>query len=202
MDRTKTVKNRENTYDIITIILHWTVAIMTVNQFVLAFFPTMFRGTVAVHETVGLTLASVVVLRLVWRLTLGRKTSNSDGDPLILRIGAKLTHVALYGLLLIIPMLGWAYSDAMMNTVHFYGLPVPVLVDYDRAFASQLFWWKTTLSYGLLALLLGHAGMAIVYHHFFRRDQVLRSMLPPLPAGAVKALDQPEPENAILQTNR
>lgn len=175
---------------------------MTVNQFVLAFFPTMFRGTVAVHETVGLTLAIVVVLRLLWRLTLGRNTINNENEPLVMRIGAKLTHWVTYALLITVPLLGWAYSDAMMNSVHFYGLEVPILVDYDRAFAVQLLWWKTTLSYGLLTLLLGHAAMAIVYHHIFRRDQVLRSMLPPLPVGAVKGIGRPEPENAVLQTNR
>lgn len=38
--------------------------------------------------------------------------------------------------------------------------------------------WKRVVVYSLLALLLVHAGAAIVYHSMIRKDGVLRSMLP------------------------
>lgn len=192
---------RGDKYDGVTIFFHWAVVVMTANQFVIAIFPNLFKGSLALHQTSGLTLAIVVVLRLAWRLTLGRSTSHSEREPLLMRIGANVAHALIYALLIFIPLLGWAYSDAMMNAVHLYGVPLPVLIDYDRALATQILWWKQVLSYGLLMLLLGHATMAVGYHHVLRRDRVLQSMLPAEPEWATKAVARTQPRTGALQAN-
>jgi cytochrome b561 len=94
------------------------------------------------------------------------------------RLGAKGAHLALYGLLIVTPMLGWLYQDAKAIDVHFFGLELPMLVYYDRELAMWIYGWKKVAAYGLLALIFLHAVAAIGYHAVLRKDGVLRSMLP------------------------
>jgi cytochrome b561 len=90
----------------------------------------------------------------------------------------------------------------MMHAVHLFGAPLPVLTEYDRALATRILWWKQVLSYGLLTLLLGHATMAVGYHHILRRDRVLQSMLPAESEWATKAVARTRPRNDALRANR
>lgn len=200
----ETIRSRPQdvTRDYVAMILHWAVAIMTTCQFLLIFFPTAIRHSVVIHKTLGMCLGVVVVVAIVWRLTRGWTDADERIKPKLMRIVAKAAHCLIYALLIGIPLLGWAYCDAMMTTVEFFGLPVPVIVDYDRGLAITLMWWKSVLAYGLLALLAGHAVMAIVYHHFIRRDAVLQSMLPPLPRGTGTALGPTLSASDAVPANR
>ncbi len=188
--------------DYVAMILHWVVAIMTTCQFLLIVFPNTLRHSVAIHKTMGMTLGVVVVLAVVWRLMRGWSDGDQRIEPPWMRIVTKAAHCLIYALLIGIPLLGWAYCDAMMTSLEFYGLPVPVVVDYDRSLAITLLWWKTVLAYGMLALLFGHAIMAIVYHHVIRRDDVLRSMLPLRPRVAGTALGPTLSASDVVPANR
>jgi cytochrome b561 len=169
---------RNDVYDPVTIFLHWTTAILVAIQFFLVLSPVTIRGSTPLHETIGLLILAIVPVRILWRLTLGRRSSAGDGEPLLLRLGAKAAHGAVYALLIVIPLLGWAYSDALSNDTYFFNIELPMMVYYDRALAARIYWWKQVCAYGLLLLLFAHAGAAIAYHHIMRRDGVLRSMLP------------------------
>lgn len=184
MEKPTQGRTREDTYDRVTIIFHWLVVGMTANQFLLALFPGVMKGSLMTHQTVGLSLIVVVVARLIWRMTAGRSPVGVNDASLVTRIAAKLTQFAMYALLIVIPVLGWAYSDAMVNPVPFFGISLPMLSYHDRALAAELYWWKTVLSYSLLTLIFAHAAAAILYHRLVRRDGVLQSMLPQRPVVA------------------
>jgi cytochrome b561 len=142
------------------------------------------KGAIVLHKTLGLMMLAIVVLRIVWRLFLGRRTKTSSAEPLLLRLGAKGAHLALYALLIITPMLGWLYQDAKAIDVHVFGLELPMLLYYDRELAMWIYGWKKVAAYSLLALIFLHAVAAIGYHSVLRKDGVLRSMLPGRLRGA------------------
>jgi cytochrome b561 len=167
-------------YDPVTIVFHWTIALVVLAMFLLVLVPGVIKGSVALHKSLGIVILAVVPLRIAWRLLFGRKVQPPAGVPPILRLGATASHLALYALLMIVPMLGWLYQDAKAIDVDLFGTDVdlPMLLYYDHGLAMTIYEWKKIAAYSLLALIGAHAGAAIVYHTMIRRDGVLRSMLP------------------------
>ncbi|WP_431860727.1 cytochrome b [Azospirillum sp.] len=165
-------------YDAVSIAFHWITFLLVLAIFVLALFPGIVKGSIALHKSLGLLLLAVVPLRLAWRLTLGRKPAHDTGDPAILRLAASGAHVALYALLIVTPLLGWLFADTKGMELKFFGADIPALALYDRAFAWMVYAWKQWIAYGLLALIFAHAAAAIGYHAVIRKDGVLRSMMP------------------------
>lgn len=170
--------SRDDVYDSVTIGFHWLTVFLVVSLFLLALFPGVIKGSIALHKTLGLLVMGLVVLRILWRLFLGRRSRAGHAEPLLLRLAAKGAHAALYALLLTVPMLGWLYHDAKGMDLHFLGMEMPMLMYYDREYAMWVFGWKQVVAYTLLGLIVVHAAVAIVYHAYWRKDGVLRSMLP------------------------
>jgi cytochrome b561 len=169
---------RHQTYDSLTIAFHWIIAAMVLLQFVLVLWPGVMKGAVTLHRNLGLLILTLVVLRGAWRLTLGRRSYAAAAEPILLKLAAKASHLTIYALLIVTPLLGWVYLDAKANIVDEMGLELPTLVYYDRGLAKTVYAWKQVAAYALLALIFAHAFAAIVYHSIIRRDGVLNSMLP------------------------
>ena len=84
----------------------------------------------------------------------------------------------LYLLLFLIPLSGWLYSSAAgVPTVYFGVIPLPDLLERNKALAETLKAIHEALNYTLFALVAMHAGAAIK-HQFIDRDDVLARMLP------------------------
>src|ERR1700687_765611 len=95
----------KDVYDTVTIFLHWLITVLVLLMFVLAIWPGVVKGATALHKSIGLLILVLVPIRIGWRLIFGRRTNILDGEPLIVRLGAKGAHIMLYLLLLITPML-------------------------------------------------------------------------------------------------
>lgn len=128
------------------------------------------------HRHLGLLVLGLWAARVLLRLQLG-KWQHSSPQAFAIRMVAAATHAALYALLLALPLLGWALSDAQGKTVNLFGMPLPHLVAADEDLADQLTAWHVDAAWTLLALGIVHAGAAL-WHHFVKRDAVLVSMLP------------------------
>lgn len=131
------------------------------------------------HRSFGFLIFVVMLLRLALRYFL-RVGAIDHGLPFFLVILSKAGHVVLYVLLLAIPLLGWAQSCARGQVVNLFGLiPLPSLplIERNRELAETLATWHETAAWLLLAVVFAHASAAL-WHHFVRRDTVLRSMLP------------------------
>ena len=66
---------------------------------------------VELHKATGLTLLVLVVLRIALRLTLPHPPLPRDIPP-VQRLAAGASHLLLYGLMLAMPLLGWAMLSA------------------------------------------------------------------------------------------
>jgi cytochrome b561 len=90
-----------------------------------------------------------------------------------MRLAAQGSEWALYALLLIQPILGVLYTNAQGDRVNlFYLGRLPALIGRDRALERQLGEVHETVGLVLLGLI------GALYHHFWRRDETLRAMLP------------------------
>lgn len=128
------------------------------------------------HRHVGLFVLALFLARVALRIRLGRVAS-AHRSPWLLRWLATLNHLALYALLLVQPLLGWALSDAQGKPVHLLGVNLPALVTADEDLADALQGWHQLAAWLLLGLILLHVAAAL-WHHFVVRDGVLRRMWP------------------------
>ena len=167
-------------YDRTTMVFHWLTALLVVFQWlgaqVIDWFP---RGPLrvdarSVHIAVGALLAALLVGRILWRLTGGRRLPPPDRG--VLNLVAKGTHAALYALLAAMVLLGlflaWARGDNLFNFV-----AIPRFDPANQSLPHQLQEWHGIVGYLILGLAGAHAAAALV-HRFLWRDGVLGRMLP------------------------
>lgn len=161
--------------------LHWGMAALLLAQGVLGLLAVSWRLSPTKlelfvwHKSLGIALLVLVALRLGWRLLERRPAPPADGSVGERRLAAT-AHAGLYALLFAIPLSGWLIQSASGFPFKVFGwLPLPPLAGRDKALQSL----AETLHLGLLIafglLLLLHIGAAL-YHHFGRRDDVLRGM--------------------------
>lgn len=161
--------------------LHWLTVACVLAVAILALIRDETAGRVARqwllegHRHVGLLILALVLVRIGLRLRLG--TLPRIVHSRLLRLAASLTHAALYATLLAMPLIGWALSNAEDKPVHLFGLTLPTLVADDEDLADRLLVWHQDVAWALLALVALHVAAAL-WHHFVRRDGVLRSMWP------------------------
>src|ERR1700733_6349182 len=103
---------RTESYDGVTISLHWITALLVVILWVIGqTADSLPKGTFqsaywSTHVVLGFTLVFVILYRVGWRVTSGRRLPRVG--PVPLHILAKATHYALYLLLAIVLILGVA----------------------------------------------------------------------------------------------
>lgn len=161
--------------------LHWLLALMLAVSFSIGLYMAdlplspwrlkLFNW----HKWAGITILTLSVLRLLWRLT-HRPPVHLPAPAWQHRL-AHLTHLALYGLFFAVPLVGWAYSSAAGFPVVLFGvLPLPDFVGRDRALAAAIEPWHGRLAWTLAALVILHLAAALK-HQFVDRDGLIGRML-------------------------
>jgi cytochrome b561 len=166
-----------------TILLHWGTVLVIVTAVAAIYLreateDKWLRQTLLdVHRQLGLLVLLGLTLRLAVRYAKGL-ADHAGQMHALLRWAALLTHVALYLMLLALPLLGWAASNAHDIKLNLFGLiPLPNLVKPDTDFADTLDDYHKWAAWGLGCLVLTHA-LAALWHHYVRNDTVLTAMLP------------------------
>lgn len=165
------------------IALHWATLVFIL----LAVGMVFYRETVddkaqrvlliALHKSFGLSVALLAVARLAVRL-LRRPLPPAAGMSSLSRFAAETAHVGLYVLMLALPLIGWGLSSANGKPVSFFGLLIlPPLVEPDEDLGDSFAEYHEAAAWLFLGLVGVHAAAAF-FHHFVRRDHVLRAMLP------------------------
>jgi cytochrome b561 len=131
----------------------------------------------SIHADIGYLILLLMVLRLIWRSVNPTPALPSD-TPRWQRISASVSHWALYGVTILVAMLGWAHSGARdPNYSSFFGLfKVPQFTSPDKAAADAFEGRHIFMAYVLLALIVIHSAAA-VWHHFIKRDRVAARMV-------------------------
>jgi cytochrome b561 len=176
------LKNNDSSYGAIAQLFHWTIVVLIVTQFVLAEkaedLPLSAKvATLAQHKSVGITILALALLRLGWRW-LNPVPPLPPRTPRWQHFAAHGSHILLYALLLIMPLLGWLMSSARNFPVSWFGLFT--LPDFIEPSQGAFKFFRTAhmvLSKVLFVVALLHIAAALK-HHFIDRDDVLRRMLP------------------------
>ncbi len=148
-------------------------------------------ATYALHKSIGLGILALVALRLSWRLYAGTPAPVAGTPRWQARI-AGVTHVALYALLLALPLSGWLLNSAAGFPLQWFGLfNLPALAGRDEALHALAGQAHELLFWALAGLVVLHAAAAL-HHHLFLGDATLARMLP---RGWLRAGAAPESEN-------
>ena len=128
------------------------------------------------HKALGVVILAVVLMRLAYRLIHGAPPDEPTLSGLQ-KLVAHVVHWTLYGLLILIPIIGWI-GVSMFPALGLFGLlKLPALAAPDQATAKWMFEVHAILGRLLLALIALHV-VASLGHHFVLRDGVLRRMWP------------------------
>ena len=164
--------------------LHWATAILVLIAFTLGpggserhVYSSALDPDRQIHETLGLCVLALAVLRVLWRLV------DRQPDPVPtarwLRVAAQAAHVSLYVLLFALPLTAIAGAWLEGHPLTLLGhveLASPVATSHDAGEAIAIL--HTWLGDAIMWLAGVHA-LAAIYHHLVVRDGVLVSMLPP-----------------------
>jgi cytochrome b561 len=174
-----------NRFDRITIILHWSIGL----GIILIAAAEMLRGELPkgnaireglkiAHNPAGTAILALVVVRIAWRLLHPAPRAPSDA-PAWEQRAAAASHLALYSMMLAIPLLGVVFTFARGRPIDFglFQLTYPLNHIVGAAAMKQMRWLHELLGQGVLGLAFIHAAAAL-WHHYIRKDDVLRRMLP------------------------
>ena len=129
------------------------------------------------HKSIGVSILALTVLRLIWRWISPPPALPTDMSATAQNL-ARLGHGALYVAIFVQIAVGLGHSWAANFPVVVFGLfTLPSLVPPDEALKKALTMVHFWGGWVILALIAGHIGAAL-YHHFVRKDAVMRRMLP------------------------
>ncbi len=163
--------------------LHWAMAILLFGLLALGFYmhdlplsPEKLQ-LYSWHKWAGVTAFLLVLVRLAWRVA-HRPPALPASMPKLMQLAAHAGHLALYLLMLAIPLSGWLMSSAKgFQTVWFGVLPIPDLLEKNKELGAQLAEVHEALAILFILTLLAHIGAALK-HHFIDKDDILTRMLP------------------------
>jgi cytochrome b561 len=176
-------------YDPLSRALHWLTAIAVTIAFILGpggFGRLMHQGVdpatrsdIVWHESLGLLVLALTLLRLVW---VALRPGKPHFDmPAWMQASASLAHGLLWALLLALPLTAFLALGSEGHPLTLLGgLRVDQLPWIAGSRLGELADWGEVhgLLGDVLMWLAGAHAAAAIYHHVVKRDGVLASMLP------------------------
>ena len=173
--------NTSNFYGWVSKTFHWAMFFIILGQFWLGgnFKKDAYEGMglSKLHFSTGLLILLLILLRFAWRAK-NPVPEMPEGTGKLQTLAAHGLHILFYVLLIGLPIIGVCIVQAKGGTVSFYGLfDIPRFVAKAESSAdlAELL-HETFAKITFLAILL-HIGMAL-FHHYVKKDNVLRRMLP------------------------
>src|SRR5688572_11058173 len=124
------------------------------------------------HKSFGLIIFGLAVVRAIVRLTKGAPPLEPN-LPAWQRFAAHVSHYALYMLIFLVPLTGWAATSACCRPVNlFWTIPLSLPVPDGEELAKAIFRFHYGFVYTLAAIVAVHVGAAL-QHHFLQRDRTL-----------------------------
>ena len=166
-------------YDRVAATLHWLMAAMIIVIIVIGIggreLSHALGGihTMSVHKSFGITIFFLTLLRLAWRL--GHKPPPLPvTTPVWQQAAAHVVHIALYGFMLVMPILGYMLSSGGPYPLDWFGIAVPKMA-ISKSLADAAHEAHETGGWLVAALVVGHIGAAL-WHHYVQRDGLLVRM--------------------------
>lgn len=171
-------KSTSERYGTVAVIIHWVSAALIVVALISGFRAEDAANSAAKitalqkHVPATLTILLLTVLRLIWWWKFDVKPRPVGKPGAWDTVGAKAVHIAFY--VVIVGMLASGIGMMIASGA------MPTIFSGDSANLPDFNDFRPRVPHGigaklLVALLIAHVGAAL-YHHFVRRDAVLRRM--------------------------
>lgn len=175
--------NTRQAYGVISIGLHWLIALLVIGLFLLGLYMTSldyydpwYQAAPDMHRSLGIVMVAFLLFRLLWRL-ISPLPEPVGNDPRILRRAAELVHWGLYLLLFGIAISGYLITTADGRGIEVFGwFTLPALlpaIDNMEDVAGEIHWVLAVV----MLTLVGVHSLAALKHHFIDRDATLMRML-------------------------
>lgn len=177
------LKNSSNAYGLVSISIHWVVALVVIAMFVvgtwmvgLGYYDTWYHKAPALHKSVGALLFLLMLVRVVWRFATPQPKPVATHGRLV-RFVAKAGHALIYLMLFGIMVAGYLISTAEGVGIPVFGLfEIPATLYGVPGQADIAGLVHKYLAWGLMLVVIGHA-LAALKHHWLDRDATLVRML-------------------------
>jgi cytochrome b561 len=168
-------------YGQLSVVIHWVTLALLVAVYACIELREMYpRGSdirealKTWHYMLGLTVFFLVWVRITARL-IGKTPPIVPALPKWQHMLANTVELALYALMIVLPLLGWVMLSAEGKAIPFFGLQLPALVGANEVLAGRIQEVHETLATAGYFLIGLHA-IAALYHHYVQRDNTLRRM--------------------------
>lgn len=177
------------------IALHWIIALLIIGQLIggkvmMWLDPGSAKFELfQLHKSFGIMILLLSILRLIWRL-LHKPPALPAGMKAYEKIGAKLSHIGFYVLIIGTPIAGWVMvsaSELRITTKIFKLVRWPDFpgVPRSESFEDLMKDVHEYMAYAIILLLILHIGAALK-HHFVNKDDVLARMAPHIKSPSAK----------------
>ncbi len=178
-------RNSEQGYGLVSIVIHWLVALAVFGLFGLGLFMVdltyyspWYQTAPYIHKSVGLILFALMLFRVLWRFVNVSPASPSNHSK-IEKIGAKIGHRLIYTLLFLLMISGYLISTADgrgISVFNWFEVPAWITsIDQQEDIAGEIHFW---LAWTLIIMAAGHA-LAAIKHHVIDKDTTLTRILIP-----------------------
>jgi len=170
-------------YGAVPQLIHWLTGLFVIAAWLIGQFgddlpKSMHEPAMLVHMTVGQCVAALLIARLAWRFIDPPPPLEPTRFGRLGEFAARLSHFALYGLLIAVPLVGIFVQLKRGHALPIFGIwpwdsPWPA----DRPVAGLALRVHEYLADTLL-ILAGLHALAAIIHHAFLHDRTLLRMLP------------------------
>lgn len=163
-------------------LLHWLMAacifaMLFIGVGMVSTVMPKYLPLILIHKTLGIALLALVPVRLALRLYFGAPPLPAD-LPRVMKLGAKLSHQALYALMIVMPLLGLGMLWAADYPVVLYGgIQIPTLLPQSDGLHTLLWNAHVYLGFAFFTLALLHLAAGL-FHALIRRDGVFETIAP------------------------
>lgn len=174
--------NTEQHYGLVSKTLHWSIALLIIGliwlgwyMIDLTYFDRWYNTSLEAHKSLGMLVLALATLNITWKAC-NRSPTFVASIKVWERITARATHVALYIMMFLVPVTGYAISTAANSAVSFFGwFDIPAVLPASeglRNLATEVHYY---CSYGTAILVALHA-LAALKHQFVDEDGTLSRM--------------------------
>jgi cytochrome b561 len=136
-----------------------------------------YHVLVSIHRPLGIAILILVVVRFVNRLV-NPPPPFPPTMPRMECLAATASEYTMYGLMFVLPLVGWGMLSAARYPIVLYGsLHLPFILPHDATLYAALRKAHTILAYLFFLTFLAHLG-AVLYHTLIVRDGLLKRMAP------------------------
>lgn len=191
------LRNTTTSYGSIAKFMHWFIALLFLAAYCAVYYRHWFTEpktppnmtALHLHLSFGISIGVFVLLRVIWRLS--NPIPKEPPGSRLEHLAAKTAHMLLYFFMITMPITG--YIGTGVATEFFYLFQIPKFED------TALFQWLFVDTFGVTfkefekpvdflhkdiggavvvwLLIVGHIGAAL-FHHYYKKDDVLVRMLP------------------------